>query len=260
MTASWKDRRFSFVQVLLACVLVSAAAAVAAAWLARSRAYAEFDAAWHPEARALRDKYGPHRNSYHTEEWIIRDFFQDRKDGFFVDLGANHYQITSNTYYLEKNLNWSGIAVEPLRQFEADYVKHRPRTRFRPFFVSDVSNEKAKMYVLSQTTLISSSDKSFTERAGSDAKEIEVPTITLDDLLQAERVQRIDFMNIDIELSEPKALAGFDIARFRPELVCIEAHPEVRQQILDYFARHGYVVVAKYVRADESNLYFTPLS
>ena len=64
---------------------------------------------------------------------------------------------------------------------------------------------------------------------------------------------------MDIELSEPKALAGFTIERFKPELVCIEAHPEVRQQILDYFARHQYVVVAKYLRADDKNLYFTPL-
>jgi hypothetical protein len=64
---------------------------------------------------------------------------------------------------------------------------------------------------------------------------------------------------MDIELAEPKALRGFDIDRFKPELVCIEAHEEVRQQILDYFARHGYVVVGRYLRADTQNLYFTPL-
>ena len=64
---------------------------------------------------------------------------------------------------------------------------------------------------------------------------------------------------MDIELSEPKALAGFDIGRFRPGLVCIEAHDEVRQQILDYFARSGYVIVGKYLAADENNLYFMPL-
>jgi hypothetical protein len=41
--------------------------------------------------------------------------------------------------------------------------------------------------------------------------------------------------------------------------VCIEAHSEVRQQILDYFARNGYVIVGKYLPADEHNLYFMPL-
>ena len=58
----------------------------------------------------------------------------------------------------ENSLNWSGIAVEPLREFEADYRTHRPRTRFLPFFVSDVSNEVAKLYVLEKNTLISSAD------------------------------------------------------------------------------------------------------
>ena len=61
---------------------------------------------------------------------------------------------------------------------------------------------------------------------------------------------------MDIELSEPKALAGFDVGRYRPQLVCIEAQPETRQQILNYFMRHGYIVIGKYLRADPRTLYF----
>jgi hypothetical protein len=59
-------------------------------------------------------------------------------------------------------------------------------------------------------------------------------------------------------LSGGKTLKGFNIERFRPALVCIEAHPEVRQQILDYFSHHNYVVVGKYLRADLASLYFSP--
>lgn len=44
---------------------------------------------------------------------------------------------------------------------------------------------------------------------------------------------------MDLELHEAAALAGFDIQRFRPALVCIEGHPEVRQQI--YFMPAGGV-------------------
>jgi FkbM family methyltransferase len=210
-------------------------------------------------ARYLERAYGPARYSQFAEEWIIRDFFQDRRGGFFVDVGANHYRDSSTTFYLEEKLGWSGIAIEPLEQFEADYKAHRPATRFRPFFVSDVSDERAKMYVLDAHTVVSSSEKAFTERTGKNPREIDVPTITLDDLLGREKVEKVDFLSMDIELSEPKALAGFDIGRFRPDLVCVEAHDEVRQQILDYFARHGYVIVGKYLPADEHNLYFKPL-
>ena len=87
-----------------------------------------------------------------------------------------------------------------------------------------------------------------------------MPTITLTDLLDSEKVQRVDYMSIDIELWEPKALAGFDIERFQPRLICIEAHEQVRQQILDYFTRHHYMLLGKYLRADVTNLYLTPES
>jgi hypothetical protein len=80
----------------------------------------------------------------------------------------------------------------------------------------------------------------------------------LNDLLEREHVTTIDFMSMDIELAEPKALAGFDIERYRPRLVCIEAHPEVRQQLIDYFAARQYRVVARYLRADRYNLWFAP--
>jgi FkbM family methyltransferase len=210
-------------------------------------------------ARYLAAAYGPARYSQFAEEWIIRDFFQDKRGGVFVDAGANHYRDSSTTYYLEKNLGWSGVAIEPLSQFEAEYKTHRPRTRFLAFFVSDVSDDVAKLYVLDEHTVVSSSNKAFTERTGANPRELTVPTITLNDLLPKNGIEKIDLLSMDIELSEPKALAGFDIARFRPELICIEAHSEVRQQILDYFARHDYVIVGKYLPADEHNLYFMPL-
>jgi FkbM family methyltransferase len=256
MAVTWNERRFNLVQLVLGCAIVAVGAA-ALAWSGAKVAPRPIEV--HPESQALKDKYGPHRNSYSEEEWCIRDFFNDKRGGYFVDVGANDYKVTSNTYYLDTVLNWTGLAVEPQREFEAAYAKYRPRTKFLSFFVSDQSNQLAKMYVLKKNSLLTSGNKEFTEQLGEKAKEVEVPTITLTDLLDAEGVKKVDFLSMDIELWEPKALAGFDVERFRPELVCIEAHPQVRQQILDYFARHRYIVVGKYLRADVNNLYFTPL-
>jgi hypothetical protein len=114
------------------------------------------------------------------------------------------------------------------------------------------------MYLLKGRELVTSSRRDFTERFGKGAQEITAPTITLTDLLDHEGLTHVDFVSIDVELHEPEVLAGFDLRRFLPSLVCIEAHPEVRQQILDYFAHRDYVVVGKYLRADEQNLYFQP--
>ena len=211
------------------------------------------------ELAPLRAAYGPDHYSENAEEWIIRDFFNGKRGGFFVDIGANHYQRFSKTYYLESELGWSGIAVDPLREFAAGYEQHRPRTKFFPLFVSDQSDELARLYVISDNTLVASSNEEFTRLFGDPDRIESIPTVALSDLLDREGVASIDFLSMDIELNEPKALAGFDIQRHRPTLVCVEGLLPVRQVILDYFTRNGYVLLGKYLRADQENLYFTPL-
>ena len=58
-----------------------------------------------------------------------------------------------------------------------------------------------------------------------------------------------------------RALAGFDIERFRPELVCIEAgkkFPERNAAVAAYFKEHGYRRLFRYAAYDGLNWYFTP--
>lgn len=210
-----------------------------------------------PELRPFVEEYGPSKVSAGPEEWLIRDYFSDRRDGVFVDVGATHYRQDSNTYYLETALGWSGLAVDAVEGWAEDYRRHRPRTRFRTFFVSDRSDQNASLYVNPLDRRLSSSTRSMPASRGP-AFERKVGTITLTDLLAVEGFSAIDFMSMDIELAEPAALRGFDIARFRPKLVCIEAHFEVREPIIDYFAAHNYRVVGRYLRADRANLYFEP--
>jgi FkbM family methyltransferase len=210
------------------------------------------------EMQVLRERYGPGHYTEREEEWMIRDYFHDRRGGFFVDVGANHYQFASKTFYLESKLGWSGLAVEPQTKFAAEYATFRPHTKFLPFFVSDVSKATARLYIINESSMVASSNREFVKQFGEPDEARDVPTVTLSDMLDAEGVRRIDFLSMDIELHEPLALKGFDIDRFRPLLVCIEALLPVRQQILDYFAEHGYVVVGKYVWTDLENLYFAP--
>ena len=207
------------------------------------------------EIGPLAAKYGA-KHSRFGEEWIVRDFFQDRRDGTFLDVGANDYQFESNTFFLETALGWRGIAIDAQSEYEAGYLSNRPRTKFFALFVSDTSDATIDFYVPETNLATASSTRSAVDGPAVSRK---VPTVTLNELLAREGVERIDFMSMDIELAEPKALAGFDINRFKPALVCIEAHREVRQELLDYFARNRYVVVGKYLRMDTQNLYFTPM-
>ncbi len=206
----------------------------------------------------FKEAYGPDQYSQFGEEWLVRDFFHDQRDGVFVDIGSYEYKRASNTYYLEHVLGWSGIAVDAQQEFAGDYAKYRPRTKFFSFFVSDHSEGTELFFVPDRVRLVASSSKEFSDRYDTTGKERKVSTITLNDLLEHASVSRIDFMTMDIELAEPKALAGFDIGKYRPRLVCVEAHPEVRQTILDYFTERRYRVVGRYLRANPENLWFAP--
>ena len=67
--------------------------------------------------------------SYGNEELIIRDSFNDKRGGVFLDVGAYHYEMVSTTYYLEKELGWTGIGVDALAEFALGYLQNRPSTR-----------------------------------------------------------------------------------------------------------------------------------
>jgi FkbM family methyltransferase len=262
---------FSLVETGSACIVVAVLAAVAghrAGSLAETAAEppdtpAEIGSAQHLGEkgavvwRQLQQRYGT-RNSRNAEEWIVRDHFQDKRGGVFLDVGAADARDWNNTYFLETALGWSGLAIDAQPEFAPEYSRLRPRTRFFSLFVSDASEAVEDFYVPASGRLGATSDKDFAEADRSGVEVRRVRTITLNDLLAREGIARVDFLSMDIELAEPRALAGFDIERYRPALVCIEAHPQVRQQLLDYFHRHRYVVAGKYLGVDAQNLYFMP--
>src|SRR5438477_1150079 len=59
------------------------------------------------------------------DRWIIEEVFPDRRGGYFVDLAATNGIALSNTFVLEKNLGWTGIAIEPHPAYFAALSKAR---------------------------------------------------------------------------------------------------------------------------------------
>jgi hypothetical protein len=88
------------------------------------------------------------------------------------------------------------------------------------------------------------------------AEEIKVPTTTLSKLLDDNGVTKVDFVSIDIEGAEPLALAGFDIDRFKPQLLCVEAKVKNREFLAKYFDEHGYEQLERYLEYDRTNFYY----
>jgi FkbM family methyltransferase len=207
----------------------------------------------------LRRQYGPGHDSLNPEEWIIRDFFGDKRGGVFVDVGAWHWRTGSNTYYLEHDLGWTGLAIDASAEFAEGWRQHRPRSRFVAAFVDDTDGTSRTFYGGSNS-LTSSGERSIPDKFGGGAvSETDVKTARLDTLLARAGIEHVDFMSMDIELAEPAALSGFSIHKYKPSLVCIESQMAVRQRILEYFARAGYVALGEYLRYDPLNIYFAPL-
>jgi FkbM family methyltransferase len=194
--------------------------------------------------------------SQKDEELIIRDFFQDRQGGFFLDVGCAWPIKNNNTYYLESKLGWSGIGIDALPEYAQPWSRKRRNSRFFNLLVTDHGGTTESFY-RSELAGISAT-KPMKGPAGKDVKyeEIRIPTSTLNAVLEKSGVSKVDLLSMDIEGAEPLALAGFDIERYRPDLACIELHASTRDKVIAYFEKHGYERIERYLKRDPVNYYF----
>src|SRR5690606_4992029 len=140
--------------------------------------------------------------------------FDDRRDGFFLDVGCSHPRRWSTTYYLEKHLGWKGIGVDAAAEYAPRWKKLRPNSTFANFLVTNHSGTMDTFY-RSDYLPTSTAKKEMAE--GKPHEEVLVPSITLNDLLEQEGVEKIDFLSMDIEGFQYEALQGFDIEKYRPD-------------------------------------------
>lgn len=192
------------------------------------------------------------RYSFGHEEVIIRDFFGDERDGFFVDVGCAYPKKASNTFYLEKHLGWTGLGVDGLPGYAKGWKQLRPGSTFLNYLVTDHAADAESFYKVAVGGL-STAEEDVAKRRG--GKEIKVPAITLDALLEQQGVDRVDLLSIDVEGHHEEVLGGFDLARWKPRLVCIE---ETGFYAVPWFKARGYAPIMRYRAHDIVNWYFAP--
>jgi hypothetical protein len=66
-------------------------------------------------------KYGTENPA---ENFVI-NVLEKKRNGSFVEIGSNHFKDQSNTFYLESELGWSGIAVELDKDLADEYNQNR---------------------------------------------------------------------------------------------------------------------------------------
>lgn len=164
------------------------------------------------------------------EDLLIKSFFPDVHDGFYIDVGANNPVIDSVTKLLYDE-GWSGINVEPIsRHFDA-LREQRPRDINLKIGLSDkLGKLKFREYI--EGDGLSTFDKEMVDYYKNEShpfptkkyEEYIVPVQTLKDVIAEHGVKHIHFVKIDVEGYEYEVIQGYDWADVRPELLCIEAN------------------------------------
>lgn len=194
--------------------------------------------------------------SHGFEEVLIRDHFQDKEKGFYLDVGCADPELHSTTNYLETVLQWKGIGIDVNSRFAPLWKEKRPNSKFICRAIFDTDGEVLTLYI---GGYIRSLDRKLTEafvRRPENIRTVDVTTITLNTLLEENGIDKIDFLSMDIEGAEMGALRGFDIQKYRPDLCCVETNDV--KTVTDYFDSRGYELIQKYRKADKINVYYRP--
>ena len=159
------------------------------------------------------------------EDIAVLDYFKNKKDGFYVDVGCYHPIHRNNTYLLHKK-NWNGINIDTSK-FSIDLFDHmRPNDLNYNYAVSN-KNEVIKLFYQKELSQLSTTERTQAESAfQGNIKEKEIQAFTLDEILNRDKYKdiKIDFLDIDVEGADLKVLKGLSFDKFQPELVCVEIY------------------------------------
>ena len=173
----------------------------------------------------LKNKYFFPKKSYamDREDIAIDQYVEKKSNGFYVDVGAHHPIQRNNTNLLFKR-GWEGINID-VNEFSIDLFEYlRPKDINLQTAISDKEG-KTTFYFQKDFSQLNTTDKDIAkEHFNNNFKEKKVQCRTIEKILDNSRFKnrKIDFLNIDIEGAEMKALKTLNFKIYDPYVICIE--------------------------------------
>ena len=179
-----------------------------------------------------------------SQDLFVLYFTQQKKDGYFIEIGACDGKHLSNTFALEKK-GWTGIICEPSR-FWHQKMKNRKSILSKKAVFSEsgkklIFNEVPKNPELSGCNDYLENDNNSKLRK--DFTSYEVETISLNDLIKKHLDKKqIDYISIDTEGSEFEILKNFDFKKHQVEIFTIEHNfiEDKRDKIFKIMTENDY--------------------
>ena len=165
--------------------------------------------------------------SQFNDDIFIKKFFQN-KIGTYVDIGCHHPFKLNNTYLLYKK-RWDGLNID-LMKINIDLFNiWRPRDKNICAAISS-KNKTSSVYIPNNNIL--STEISIVESYANMIKEHfknsfikkKIKVFTFENIIKNHKIklEKFDFLKIDIEGEDYKVLKNINLKKYNPELICIE--------------------------------------
>ena len=161
--------------------------------------------------------------SHNNEDTRILELLGEPASGFYLDIGANEPEVSSNTYTLYAR-GWSGILVEPI----PDICQRLRRYRPRDIVIEAAAGREcgSQQFFVCEKNELSTGLISIKERHALAFVTLQVPVLTIDEILRMNFPANttLDVVSLDVEGAEADVLAGFTLPLWRPRLLVIESY------------------------------------
>jgi FkbM family methyltransferase len=184
-------------------------------------------------------------HSQFNEDLLIDLLMISKKNGFYLDIGANDPSFNNNMKrFYDKG--WSGINIEPGVDSIKKFSENRPLDINLNIGVGPFKGTLTFYQVVGDSTLSSFNKniaKKMASKFGLAIEEIEIDVLRLTDVFEEYvKGRQVDFMSVDAEGLDLEILESNNWKKFRPTLVMIEIDNQYRE-IIEYMDHKNYRLI-----------------
>ncbi|MDO3627502.1 FkbM family methyltransferase [Mucilaginibacter sp. BT774] len=192
--------------------------------------------------------------SQEGEDMVLRRIFSNKQIGTYVDIGAHHPTIFSNTKYFYLK-GWTGINVEPIPGSKKKFDEERPNDTNLELIICE--DQGLTEFYMFEPSLMNTMSKDQAEQN----KKFEWCTFKSVELVMAmplEKIldqyladdRKIDFMSIDVEGAEMAVLKSNNWTKYMPDVLLVEIIDTNIKEVLEtevhnFLSGHSFVFFAK---------------